>query len=80
MLCLVEDIRGEKMAYKVAPLPGSFMLTGIVGFVISMNMLSTYPSWAFSFMLVFTLMVVSSLISMAKAPVGSYDLEKEKIL
>ena len=65
---------------KVVPLKGSFMIISIVGFLFSVNVYSTYPSYGFAFMIVFTMMFVASLISMAKAPLGSYDLREEGIL
>lgn len=60
------------MAFKAAPLPGSFMIVSIIGFVIS----SVYTAsgdfdltWGITFMLVFGCMFTASLISMTKAPV-----------
>ena len=60
------------MLSKVVPLHGSFMLTAIVGFLISA--LYVYKqldnkTWGFTFMLFFVLMFIASLISMTSAPV-----------
>ncbi len=68
------------MNLKIAPLPGSFMIISIVGLFISINIYETYPSWAFSFMFIFVMMLIASVISMTYAPLGSYDLKKEGIL
>lgn len=53
----------------IAPLSGSFMLTSILGFLISA--FYVYPQsspWGFTFMTTFFLMFISSLISMTYAP------------
>lgn len=62
--------------FKVAPLPGTFMLTSIIGFLISaIYVMTLSPTWGFSFCLVFTFMFVSSIISMTRA-----DAEEELAL
>lgn len=61
----------------IAPLKNSFMVISIIGMIISYNVWAAYPSWAFSFMLIFVLMFVASLISMTYAPLGSYELKKK---
>lgn len=56
--------------YKVAPLSGSFMLTSMMGFLISA--IYVFPrsmSWGFTFGIFFTVMFVASLISMTYAPI-----------
>lgn len=70
------------MAFRPAPLNTSFMLTGILGFLISLVYI--YPkldeSWGFAFALVFFAMIIASLISMARAPAEGQlmpQLEKE---
>ncbi|MEA2036867.1 MAG: hypothetical protein U9O94_05125 [Nanoarchaeota archaeon] len=60
------------MLSKVVPLHGSFMLTAIVGFLISA--LYVYhqlgnKTWGFTFMLFFGAMFVASMISMTYCPV-----------
>jgi hypothetical protein len=53
------------MAIKAAPLNSTFLVTSMLGFLISM--LWVYPkskSWGVAFALVFLLMFVSSIISM----------------
>ncbi|MCK5282702.1 MAG: hypothetical protein KAK00_04805 [Nanoarchaeota archaeon] len=68
------------MFYKVVPLSSSFMLTSIVGAIISI--LYVYPRSApfgFTFFLFFTIMFISSLISMTLAPLDAeFDIKKEK--
>ena len=59
------------MLSKVVPLKSSFMLTSIVGFLVSAlfvyNQLG-YKSWGFTFMLFFGAMFIASLISMTYSP------------
>ena len=51
--------------FNVAPLSGAFMLTSIVGFLISaFYILQSSATWGFTFVLFFTLMFVASIISM----------------
>jgi len=59
------------MLSKVVPLKGSFMVTAIVGFLISA--LYVYrqlgnKTWGFTFMLFFVLMFIASIISMTSSP------------
>jgi len=50
---------------KVAPLKTSFMLTSMIGFLISILYIPQFSTnWAFAFGLIFVLMFISSLISM----------------
>lgn len=66
---------------KVAPLNSAFMLTAILGFLISvMYVRKLSVTWAFAFGIVFFLMIIASLISMIEAPVRGQlmpKLEKE---
>ena len=58
------------MRFKVAPLPGTFMITSIVGFLVSaIWVLPRTPSYGFAFCLVFALMFIASIISMTYADV-----------
>ena len=60
--------------WHAVPLSASFMVTAILGFIISAYWV--YPQstkYGFTFMLVFTLMFISSIVSMTKAPVKSYN-------
>ncbi len=60
----------KKKELNVVPLSSGFMLTAIVGFIISI--MYVYPrnsTWGFTFVLFFILMFVASLISMTYAPV-----------
>ena len=53
---------------KVAPLKASFMVTSIVGFLISVVYISKFSTtWAVTFALVFVLMFIASIISMLNA-------------
>ena len=55
--------------FNVAPLSGGYMITSIVGFLISVfYILPNYKTWGFTFVLFFTLMFVASMISMIYAP------------
>ena len=69
------------MAVKPAPLNASFMVTAILGLLISvMYVRKLSPTWAFAFSLVFIIMIISALISMVQAPVKGQlmpKLEKE---
>ncbi len=55
---------------KVAPLPSSFLLISILGFIISaMYVYKVDRSFGFAFMFLFAVMFIASMISMANAPV-----------
>lgn len=55
--------------YKVAPLTGGYMITSIVGFLISvMYVYDVSSRWGFTFALFFFLMFVASMISMTYGP------------
>ena len=57
------------MLQNVAPLKGGFMITSMVGFLISaIYVFDASPRWGFTFALFFTLMFVASLISMTYGP------------
>ena len=61
------------MLPKVTPLPGSFMITAIVGFFISV--VYVFPrsaNWGFTFTLFFILMFIASMISVSYAPVDEH--------
>lgn len=56
--------------WHAVPLKGSFMITAILGFLISAYWV--YPqsfNYGITFMIIFGLMFIASLISMTKAPV-----------
>jgi len=64
---------------KVAPLKGSFMLTSILGFIISaIYIYDINAKLGFAFSLVFFLMFVASLISMTYAPVEDDIIFRKK--
>lgn len=57
------------MPIRVAPLSSGFMLTSIMGIIVSgIYVYSRSPSWGFTFLLFFVLMFISSIISMTYAP------------
>ena len=68
------------MLPKVAPLHGSFMITSIVGFIISFLYIYTQlgnKTWGFTFMLFFVLMFIASIISMNSSPIMP-ELDKKQ--
>ncbi|MBD3164815.1 hypothetical protein GF323_06470 [Candidatus Woesearchaeota archaeon] len=66
--------------YKVVPLSAGFMLTSILGAIISA--IYVYPrsaSFGFTFFLFFILMLIAAIISMTLAPVDAeFDIKKER--
>ncbi len=69
------------MEYKIAYLPESFMLMGIIGFLFSAIWLyPKSPTYGFAFASVFAAIFGASLISMAHAPIPDekYSIEKLK--
>lgn len=53
---------------KFAPLPGTFMITAMVGLIISiMYIMKLDLTWGFTFTLVFLLMFIASMVSLSKA-------------
>lgn len=66
--------------YKVAPLSAGFMLTSILGGLISA--IYVYPqsaSFGFTFFVFFTLMFIASIISMTLTPMDvELDVSREK--
>jgi hypothetical protein len=68
------------MIYKVVPLSSGFMLTSIVGAIISaVYVYDKNPKFGFAFFLFFMLMFIASIISMTFAPIeAEFDIKKEK--
>jgi len=57
------------MLRNVAPLKGGYMITSILGFIISaMYVFPRSERWGFTFVIFFTLMFVASMISMTYGP------------
>ncbi|MBU90660.1 hypothetical protein CMO94_03880 [Candidatus Woesearchaeota archaeon] len=57
------------MLRNVAPLKGGYMITSIVGFIISaFYVFPQSDTWGFTFIIFFTLMFVASMISMTYGP------------
>jgi len=62
---------GFMQKIQIAPLPSTFMLTSIIGFLVSVIWVGKYnTSYGFAFGLVFGIMFIASLVSMTYAPVG----------
>jgi len=56
---------------EIVPLKGTFMLTSLVGFIISwLYVLPRDKTWGFTFILFFVLMFISSMISMTYQPIA----------
>jgi len=68
------------MAMQVAPLNSSFMVSSMLGILISLVWVyPNAPSWGAAFTLVFSIMFISSLISMTFAPADlELDMDKPK--
>ncbi len=66
--------------YKVAPLTSGFMLTSIIGFLISMIYIyqKVSQTWGFAFALIFAAMFFASMVSLSKAPLRT--LEHDRLL
>lgn len=63
---------------KYAHLSAGFMLTSIVGFLISAFFIYKISlTWGFTFMLFFLIMFISSIISMTKAPFTDKEYQEE---
>jgi len=54
--------------FKVAPLHSSLMLVSMFGFIISAFFINhpVFKSWAWSFLIVFVIMFIATMISMTK--------------
>lgn len=62
--------------FKVAPLSGSFMITAIVGFLVSMLFVfKMSATWGVTFMIFFAVMLIAAIISMTKAPVSEKEFK-----
>lgn len=68
------------MKRKIAPLSGSFMLTAIVGFLISaIYIFPRSNPWGFAFSIFFAIMFVAAMISTTYAPIeAEWELENRK--
>jgi len=65
--------------FKAAPLPSSFFLMSILGILITVVYWNKFgDDWASSFLLVFALMFIASLISMRRAP-ADVQLEMDEV-
>ena len=64
------------MFEKVAPLSGSFMVTSIVGFLVSVYLIKDI-SWRLTMLIFFSTVFIASFISMSKAPVSDKAFKKK---
>ncbi len=65
----VKDTRKVFRGWQAVPLKGSFMLTAMLGFLLSAYYIYPYSSnFGIASMFVFGLMFISSLLSLSKAP------------
>ena len=56
------------MVFRAAPLKSSFMLVGIIGFLISaLFIYGKNPTWGFTLSIFFLLMIIAALVSMTKS-------------
>ena len=59
----------EKKEINVAPLSGGFMLTSMVGFLVSaIYVMPQSATWGFTFSTFFVLMFIASMVSMTYGP------------
>lgn len=64
---------------KIAPLPSTFMLMSILGFIISAIYIAPKEmTWGFTFQILFAVMFIAAFISMTKAPVDDREFKKTK--
>ena len=62
----------KKKEINVAPLSGGFMLTSIVGFLISaIYVMPQSTTWGFTFSAFFVMMFIASMVSMTYGPVSA---------
>lgn len=67
------------MPIRVVPLSSGFMLTSIVGAIVSgMYVYPINRSWGFTLLLFFTIMLIASFISMTYAPLEAENALKVK--
>jgi len=65
------------MPFPIAPLKGSFMVTSMVGFFVSIYyVMQLSQTWGFTFALFFVMMFIASFISMTYAPISERSKQK----
>lgn len=63
-------------SFKVAPLSSTFVLTSILGFLISvLFIVDLSVTWGFTFAMMFMIMFLSSMVSMTRATTEDYHLD-----
>jgi hypothetical protein len=69
-----EHIKGKARLIQT-PLSSGFMLTSIMGALLSIFVIIPFNlAWGFTFVVVFIIMFIASIVSMTQAPVGEQDL------
>ena len=64
--------------YKVAPLPGTFMIVSIAGFIITAFYIAPRnATWSMTFLIFFATMFIASFISMMNAPVPERERKRK---
>ena len=59
---------------KIAPLPGTFMVLSIAGFLIAAFYIAPRDAtWGTTFLILFATMFIASFISMTKAPISENE-------
>jgi hypothetical protein len=68
----------EIIGKKVAPLPGSFMILSIAGFLITAFYIApSNGTWGITFLILFATMFIAAFISMTKAPVSEKEVKRK---
>lgn len=64
---------------KTVPLPSTFMLISILGFLITAFYITPRDiTWGFTFLILFATMFIASFISMTKAPIDDKEFKESK--
>ena len=68
-------------AFKAAPLSNVYMMTSMLGFIISAwFVIPVSKPWGFALSITFLLMFIASVISMSKAPVeAEFQIDNKRI-
>jgi hypothetical protein len=69
----------DKMAWKIAPLHGSFMVVAIIGFfATAFLIMPKNRDWGFTLLLFFAILFIAAFVSMSKAPVITKEVKRKK--
>ena len=67
------------MAWKIAPLHGSFMIVAIIGFLATAFLIMpNNRDWGFTLLVFFAVLFIAAFISMSKAPVIIKEVRRRK--